>query len=185
MLRLCSSSSTRAKILKSFGVDFIQSGVDFDEDAIKYREPRAFVYSATMGKLEVAKSCFGLEYPLLVADTVVVSSSGQILRKAKNINDAREILNLQSGKRISIITASSLLSKKLHFIDISSTEYIFDEFDRDDLENYLQSGLWQDKAGACMVEGFCKKYIREVKGLESNAKGLPIEKILVWIERED
>jgi septum formation protein len=33
-----------------------------------------------------------------------------------------------------------------------------------------------------MVEGFCKKYIKEVRGLESTAMGLQVEKILSWIE---
>ncbi len=40
----------------------------------------------------------------------------------------------------------------------------------------------RDKAGACMVEGFCKRYIKEVVGLESTAKGLSIEKLLPFLE---
>ena len=51
----------------------------------------------------------------------------------------------------------------------------------EELELYLDSGEWKGKAGACMVEGFCKPYIKEVKGLESNAMGLGIEKLLPFI----
>jgi septum formation protein len=32
-----------------------------------------------------------------------------------------------------------------------------------------------------MVEGFCKKYIREVEGNESTAIGLNVERLLNWI----
>jgi hypothetical protein len=32
-----------------------------------------------------------------------------------------------------------------------------------------------------MVEGFCKKYIINVKGLESNAMGMQVEKLLPWL----
>jgi len=39
-----------------------------------------------------------------------------------------------------------------------------------------------EKAGGCMVEGFCKRYISEVKGYESTARGLQIEKLLGWLE---
>jgi septum formation protein len=63
----------------------------------------------------------------------------------------------------------------LELLDISATHYRFDDFDPDDLEAYLESGAWRGKAGACMVEGFCKSYIREVRGYESTAMGLSVE----------
>jgi len=53
------------------------------------------------------------------------------------------------------------------------------------LEAYLDSNEWMGKAGACMVEGFCKKYIKEVRGLESTAMGLGIEQLLPFIKRLD
>ena len=62
-----------------------------------------------------------------------------------------------------------------------STDYVFDKFDEDDLNSYPDSGEWKGKAGACMVEGFCKKYIKEIRGLESCARGLQIEKLLPFI----
>jgi len=33
-----------------------------------------------------------------------------------------------------------------------------------------------------MVEGFCKKYIKEVIGLESTAMGLQAEKLMPWLD---
>jgi len=182
MVRLCSNSETRAKLLESFGVEFIQSGVDFNEDNIKLTTPKSFVYSVVKGKLDSALKKFDLEIPLLVADTVIATKNGKILRKAKSKSDAKEILLEQSGSEISIITASILKSKKLEFIDISATHYLFKIFDEEDLQNYLNRNEWQGKAGACMVEGFCQKYINRVLGLESTAMGLPVEKIIPWIE---
>jgi len=175
MLRLASSSITRAMLLKNAGVAFIQESVDFDEDAIIASSPKNFVYQATLGKYEANLKTFGYEdYPLLVADTVV-TSQGQILRKAKCVDDARNILMTQSGNITSIITCLIYQSKEKKLIDISQTDYIFDDFDQDDLENYLNSGEWRGKAGACMVEGFCKSYIKEVRGYESTAMGLSVE----------
>ena len=63
----------------------------------------------------------------------------------------------------------------------AGTELGFDTFDEKDLENYLASGEWQGKAGGCMVEGFCKPYIREVKGYESCAMGLSVEVLKTFI----
>ncbi len=172
MIRLASLSETRAKLLREAGIEFIQESLIFDEDSILVTTPKSFVYFATLGKYEVNLRAFGIEdYPLLVADTVV-TAGGRILRKAKDKEDAREILMTQSGNITSIITCMIYHSKTKKIIDISQTDYIFDKFNPDDLESYLQSGEWQGKAGACMVEGFCKAYIKEVRGLQSTAMGL-------------
>ena len=181
MIRLCSNSPTRANILKNFGIKFIQSPTDFNEESIKQSNPKSFVYKVVLGKLQSAQKQYGLDIPLLVADTVI-EADGKILRKAKSVDEARDILLKQSGKSISIITAQAFKKENLFFIDISATGYEFETFIIDDLERYLASNEWQGKAGACMVEGFCKKYIKEVVGLESTAMGLSIEKIKPWLE---
>ena len=181
MLILASSSPTRAKILKSFGIEFEQKSCNFNEDSIKTDQPKSFVYLACKGKMEVCEQTYGLDTPLLCADTVV-SAKDKILRKAKDEKDAKEILLKQSNSEVSILTCVMYKSKKFSFTDLSQTKYIFEKFDEEDLEKYLKSGEWRDKAGACMVEGFCKKYIKEVIGLESTAKGLQIEKLLPFIK---
>jgi len=181
MIILASSSLTRAKILKSFGIEFEQKSCDFNEESIKTAQPKSFVYQACKGKMQACEQVYGLSTPLLCADTVVTANN-QILRKAKNEEEAREILLTQSGNEVDILTCMMYKSSELSFTDISRTKYIFEKFDNEDLENYIKSGVWRDKAGACMVEGFCKKYIKKVIGLESCAKGLQIEKLLPFLK---
>ena len=181
MIFLCSGSESRALLLRNFGVDFVQKSVGFDEEQIRTTVAKDFVYTASKGKLEIAVKAFGLEIPLLCADTVIAAEDGTILRKAKDIEDARRILNIQSGATISIISSLHYKSKTLAFSDISATRYHFLTFEKDDLEAYLESGLWKGKAGGCMVEGFCKKYIKSVEGYESTAMGLQVEVLLPWI----
>lgn len=182
MIILASNSKTRAMLLKSFGVEFIQKSAFFDEDALKVDSPSHFVYRATQGKMGAFLEEFKLgEYPVLCADTVV-TCKGEILRKAKDEDDARRILKAQSGGVVSIITCMILKSPTREFIDLSSTDYLFREFDEAKLEVYLKSGEWKGKAGACMVEGFCKEYIKETRGYESTAMGLCVEKLLPYLE---
>jgi len=181
MICLCSSSESRALLLNNFGIDFVQKSPDYDEEQISTTIAKDFVYTASKGKLEAAIAEFGLEVPLLCADTVIAAEDGTILRKPKSLEDARRILNIQSGSRISIISSAHYKSKTLAFSDISATHYHFSDFEEEDLEAYLQSGLWQGKAGGCMVEGFCKKYIDSVDGYESTAMGLQVECLLPWI----
>jgi septum formation protein len=175
MIRLASSSQTRALLLKNADIAFIQESVEFNEDKIFATTPKNFVYQATMGKYAANLKAFGYsDYPLLVADTVV-TSQGHILRKASCIEDAKHTLMTQSGRVTSIITCFIYHSKEKKIIDISQTDYIFKKFNLDDLDRYLKSDEWRGKAGACMVEGFCKKYIKAVKGYESTAMGLSTE----------
>jgi len=175
MLRLASSSQTRAMLLDTAKIEYIQESVNFDEDSIVATSPKNFVFQATVGKYEANLKAFGFEdMPLLVADTVV-TSQGQILRKARCLDDARNILMTQSGNITSIVTCQIYHAKEKKIIDISQTDYIFSAFDMDDLDRYLESGEWRGKAGACMVEGFCKSYIKEVRGYESTAMGLSVE----------
>jgi len=181
MIHLCSSSETRAMLLDNFGIEYIQQSPDYDEEQITTTDAKEFVYIASKGKLKASIEEFGVELPLLCADTVIASSKGEILRKAKDEADARRILNIQSGSNISIISSLHYQKKEYLFSNISTTTYQFAPFEANDIEEYIDSGLWRGKAGACMVEGFCKKYILEVKGLESNAMGLQVEKLLPWL----
>lgn len=182
MLRLGSNSPTRALLLKKFGIDFIQNGGDFDEDSIKTTNPKSFAYEATRGKFNELYKKYGVEdMPLLVSDSVV-TSNGKLLRKAKDEKDARRMLELQSGNKTSVITCMIYKSKNKELIDISITTYEFEKFKKDAVEEYIKSGECFGKAGAIMVEGFCKPYIKSVKGYESTAMGLCVEKLKIFID---
>lgn len=181
MIRLGSKSPTRALLLKNFGISFIQNGGEFDEDSITTTNPKSFCYEATKGKFKELYKKYGIEdMPLLVADSVV-TCEGKLLRKAKDEDDARRMLELQSGNETSVITCMIYKSKTKELVDISITTYQFEKFDELDVEDYIKSGECFGKAGAIMVEGFCKPYIKEFIGYESCAMGLTVEKLLMYL----
>ncbi|MDR0761652.1 MAG: septum formation inhibitor Maf [Campylobacteraceae bacterium] len=181
MVALGSSSSTRVKILENANISFVQRALDFDESGIKSTNACDFVYEITKGKAVHYLKTYPFDMPFIVADTIV-AAGGRLLGKARDMDEAREMLCLQSNSNVSIITCVIYKSAKLEFTDLSSALYEFDRFESGDLETYLKSGEWQGKAGACMVEGFCKPYIKSVNGLESTAMGLSIEKLLPFLE---
>ena len=181
MIRLGSNSPTRALILNTFEIDFIQNGGEFDEDSIQTTNPKSFCYEATRGKFEELYKKYGIdEIPLLVADSVV-TCEGKLLRKAKDISDAKYMLELQSGNKTSVITCMIYKSKEKELINISITTYEFLPFDKKHMQEYLDSGECFGKAGAIMVEGFCKPYIKNVIGYESTAMGLCVEKLKFFL----
>ena len=181
MLRLGSNSKTRALILQSQGLEFIQQGGTFDEEQITTTDPTEFVDIATTGKFEELYEKYGCEdMPLLVADTVV-TANGELLRKAKDQDDARRMLELQSGNEVTIISCMIFKSKDTYIKDISRTTYHFEKFDDIHLNDYINSGEYRGKEGAIMIEGFCKPYIKSVDGYESTAMGLCVEKLLAYL----
>jgi len=181
MIHLASNSTSRALLLNNFNIQFKQQAPLYDEETITTTNAKDFAYIASKGKLEAAIKEFGLESPLLTADSVILSADGQLLRKPKDIDDAKRILELQSNSSIAIISAMHYKTKDFYMSDVSATYYNFEKFDSKELEEYLESKLWDGKAGGCMVEGFCKKYIKSVQGYESTAMGLSVERLLGWI----
>ena len=181
MIHLASNSTSRALLLNKFNIEFIQKAPHYDEELIQTKKAKDFAYIASKGKLESAIKEFGLETPLLTADSVILSADGELLRKPKGVDDAKRILELQSGSSMAIISAMHYKTKDFYLSDVSATYYNFEKFDASDLDEYLQSNLWDGKAGGCMVEGFCKKYIKSVQGYESTAMGLNVERLLGWI----
>jgi septum formation protein len=181
LIALGSSSQTRAKILTNAGIKFTIRRCDFDESNITIKNPEEYVYEITKGKFKAYLKSYTLDMPFIVADTVVCTN-GEILLKAKDKKEAEEMLKLQSGNEVDIITCMIYKSRHLEFSDLSLTRYKFEKFDKKDLSEYLKSGEWSGKAGACMVEGFCKPYIKSVEGFESTAMGLSIEKLLPFLE---
>ena len=182
MIHLASNSQSRALLLNKFNIDFIQKAPEYDEEIIQTKTAKDFAYIASKGKLEAAVKEFGLDTPLLTADSVILSADGELLRKPKNVDDAKRILELQSGSSMAIISAMHYKTKTFYLSDVSATYYNFDSFDPKELDAYLESNLWDGKAGGCMVEGFCKKYIKSVHGNESTAMGLNVELLLRWMK---
>jgi septum formation protein len=173
-LILCSGSKTRAKLLREGGFQFQQVTPPFDEEQIESRDPYLFPLLAAYGKFKKCRELFPNRL-FLTADTVVTDGR-EIFRKAKSVEEARQLLLKQSGREIRIVTGVWLqlpTGKVESFLD--ETIYLFREFDRGELEEFLASGEWEGKAGACIVEGFCGKFVEKVVGYQSTAMGLPVE----------
>lgn len=186
-LILASGSASRAKILSDFGIDFKQICLDCNEDEIQTKSPKSFAYSAARLKYDYAIRLFNDEknpyygHSFIIADSVIGLKMGEselLLRKPKNRLEAKEMLDAQSASELKIITAQILKSPKMELCDISAFSVEFAKFDKDHIEEYLDSNLWMGKAGGVMIEGFHNRYIIKQKGFLSTALGLSIEKFL-------
>lgn len=174
MITLVSSSQTRAEILKENGIEFNQVKLNFKEEISKKYSPDKYVLEVVKSKQKEFIESNLCAKNALFADSIV-SSNGKIFGKAKNENEAREMLIAQSGGIVSVFSAMLFCGENFEIISINETKFRFYDFKEDDINKYLQSNDWQGKAGAMMIEGFNKKYIKDYSGYLSNARGLCVE----------
>lgn len=114
-LILASLSPTRARILQEWGIAFSQMDSGFDEESLEISDPAKFAYIACMKKLESTlalldkrgKLTSALDSGVLCADSVV-SVNGKLLRKARDKQEARNMLELQDSKHIKYPNSPSL-----------------------------------------------------------------------------
>lgn len=114
---------------------------------------------------------------VLAADTVG-ECGGQILGKPADVDHARQMLELMSGKKHRVLTGVCLWHRPTnrHLMHVESTALEMDELSEDWLNQYLESDHWIGKAGAFGFQDGLD-WIRIIEGLESNVVGLPIELI--------
>lgn len=181
MIYLASSSPSRAKILENAKISFKQIIFNYDESVLYTKNALSYPATITALKAKQFFAYYGSRYDrVLFADSSVICGD-LILGKAKNENEARQMLALQSANAVSVASAMKFVSSKLCLDALSVTSFIFNEFKKSDLDEYIASGLWRGKAGAMMIEGFNGRYIKKQHGSQATAMGLDIDILLNFL----
>lgn len=172
MFILASSSPRRKELLKRLVSNFTVIVPKINEN-IKVAEKEYL-------PLEIAKlkayAIFSL-YPedtVLASDTIVIYEN-EVLGKPKNIEDARRMLHLLSGKKHQVITAYTLISPKKEVHRQVTTDVYFNHLSEQLIEDYLVTGSCLDKAGAYGIQDQDFPLVHHISGSYSNVMGLPLE----------
>lgn len=179
-MNLASSSVTRAKILRDFGIAFTQIPFEYDESINIKKDPLTYTYSVVKAKeKQFLSKNPNLENTLFADSAVIVDN--QIYGKAKNESEARDMLLKQSGNLASVVSSFIFIGQNFRLENTSITTYKFKEFSIDDIDMYIKSKDCYGKAGAMMIEGFNKKYIISQVGNTSTAMGLNAEILKAYL----
>jgi septum formation protein len=54
------------------------------------------------------------------------------------------------------------------------TKVTFKRLNKQEIEEYLSTNEWTDKAGAYAIQGYAEKFIKRINGSYSNVVGLPL-----------
>jgi len=174
---LASGSPRRKEILAGIGASYEVLVSDCDESTA-VTEPAELVKELSYRKAEaVAKDLTG---PVIVigADTVVAYNDS-ILGKPKDRADAKRMISMLADNIHQVYTGVSLIVKEdageqkvITFAECS--EVSVDAMTDRQIEEYVDTGEGEDKAGSYAVQGIFAVHIKGIKGDYFNIVGLPV-----------
>ncbi len=172
MLILASNSPRRRELLRELGYAFAVEPSDFPEKSGLAPDEEALLNAR--GKAEDVFSRHKGDV-VLGADTVV-ASEGEALGKPKDRADAERMLRRLSGKTHTVYTGVCVLSAHGRRECVAATQVTFASLGEEVLFAYLESGLWQGKAGAYGIQdGY--PLVERIEGSYTNVVGLPTEEV--------
>ena len=171
-LILASGSPRRAEILTSVGWEFTKIVPDIDESEVPGESPEDYVQRLAREKAE-AVAPKNSEGVILAADTTVVIDD-QIIGKPVDMEDARRMLRLLSGKGHEVLTGVAVLVDGDMRIGLQRTGVKFAELTEAEVNFLAEMGDPLDKAGAYAVQAQAALFIEGIEGDYWNVVGLPI-----------
>lgn len=178
-LILASSSPNRRKLLESCGCA-LTIYIPNTEEERDSNDPIKAMEKIVEGKFNAYKhsNIYNPDMVAIAADTLVLKDD-MLLGKPRDIDDARCIMQLLSGKKQTVLTAVALhIPRKEDQIFIDSADVIFKELSNDYISWYLSTGEWKDAAGGYRLQMNGYKLIDSIDGDWTTVVGLPLKAIL-------
>jgi len=145
---------------------------DINEDKNSKEDPKKYCVRIAKNKALKALEKYPEEF-ILSADTIVFCSN-KIFLKPKNKEEAKEFLTFFSGRKHNVLTCVCLAKKNLIQVKKVMTKVTFKRLNKQEIEEYLSTNEWTDKAGAYAIQGYAEKFIKRINGSYSNVVGLPL-----------
>jgi septum formation protein len=172
---LASNSPRRRQLMEMMGVPFdvLISSVDeiIDPNLSNHDLVMNLAYQKAVDIFRTHKDDIVLGF-----DTMVYIE-GEALGKPKNVEDAKRMLKLLSGKTHTVITGCAIITKKLSTAFHEAADVTFYPMTENEIQEYVASKEPFDKAGAYAVQGLGSKFIRGIHGDFYTVMGMPVARL--------
>jgi septum formation protein len=170
MLTLASASPQRRAILAQLGVEFEVVVPDVEE--LTGGDPRATVLENARRKARAVEGD-----PVLAADTEVVLD-GHVFGKAADEAEAELFLRRLSGRTHEVWGGLALRKDGNERTADAVTRVRFRRLEQSDIDWYLGTGEWRDRAGAYAIQGKGASLVESIDGDFWNVVGLPLAELI-------
>jgi septum formation protein len=189
-LVLASASPRRLMLLDQAGIkpDALRPA-SLDETPKKGEMPRALVARLARAKAEAARDQIANDRDIadayvLAADTIV-SNNLKIFGKPQQVEEAVEFLNRLSGRSHRVLTAICLVTPQDRVrTKIVDTKVRFKYLTKSEIEAYIATREWRDKAGGYAIQGLAGSFVQKIKGSYTNVVGLPLTEVVSMLVAE-
>jgi septum formation protein len=164
-LILASTSPQRRAILEQLRIPFDVVPPRYEE------EPGVDPVEHARGKAR-SLADVASERHVLGVDTEVVCG-GRLFGKARDAEDAAEMLDALSGRTHEVISGLCLLTPAWEEVGREVTRVSFRTLTPRDVAAYVASGEWEGRAGAYAIQGFGASLVERIEGDYLNVVGLP------------
>ena len=170
---LASASPRRIELLKNIKIfpKIIYSS-EINEDINSKENPKRYCIRIAKNKALKALEKYQEEF-ILSADTIVFCGN-KIFLKPKDKEEAKKFLAFFSGRKHNVLTCVCLAKKNLIKLKKVFTKVTFKRLNAQEIEKYLLTNEWKDKAGAYAIQGYAEKFVKRINGSYSNVVGLPL-----------
>ena len=175
---LASGSPRRVELLARITPDFLVVQSAIEEKASGSPEEQV-IHLARAKARDVARKHKGI---VIGADTVV-ALDGEVLGKPRSRDEARSMLGRLSGREHVVLTGLCVLStgERKEAEACERTAVRFRALDDGEIEAYLDSGEYADKAGAYAIQGRGALLVEGITGDFWNVMGLPLTRLYLLL----
>lgn len=168
---LASTSPRRIELLSRITTDFVTVPSAIEEVSSGPPEEQVLTHARNKAH-DVANRHEGF---IVGADTVVVLDD-RIFGKPQSRAEARQMLKRLSNREHTVLTGLCVLSTegKEHRQAVEKTTVCFRDLSDEEIEAYLDTGEYEDKAGAYAIQGRAGVFVERICGDYFNVVGLPI-----------
>ena len=189
-LVLASASPRRLQLLAQVGIepDALRP-TEIDETPLKGELPRRYALRVAYEKAEAARDLIandpGLADAFVLAADTVVAHNRRILIKPSSVDEALASLRLLSGRAHRVYTAIQLIrpDDKVRS-KVVVTRVRFKRLSPAEMDSYIASREWRDKAGGYAIQGIAAAFVRKIVGSYTNVVGLPLHEVVQVLSAE-
>ena len=176
-LILGSASPRRAQLLREFGIEFDIKPAPDEEPPVPPQHENPAKWAEQISLMKAKSVARHIQSGLILAGDTIATLGSRVIGKPVDRQDARKILGSLAGTTHHVITALALLDgasdrsmvrhdiTRVHMRPLSDLE----------IDEYLDSGEWEGKAGAYGIQDRGDKFVERIEGSFTNVVGLPVE----------
>ena len=187
---LASKSADRSELFERSKVQFEVLVTNVDEEQYKNEISDPIELIEKLAEVKVLNAKEKLvndnENIIIIAADTIVEFEGEIIGKAKNEQQAFQILKKLAGRTHQLMTgiAFTELSNSKIITDHEITTVTFINLSDEEIWGYIKTGEWKGRAGAYSIRDKASLFIESIEGSSSNVIGLPMHSIFTTLKKK-